>query len=61
MPTTFRSLLDKMGQTPSKKMGRTRSKELSGNDLADAMANHTIRADGPGSGAGLGASRVSDV
>lgn len=45
-----------MGQTPSKKMGRTRSKELSGNDLSEAMAAHTIRADGPGSAASLGQS-----
>ena len=41
-----------MGQTPSKKMGRTRSKELSGNDLSEAMASHTIRGDGPDSAAG---------
>ncbi|RSH91257.1 serine/threonine protein phosphatase Pzh1 [Saitozyma podzolica] len=44
-----------MGQTPSKKMGRTRSKELTPNDLAESMAAHTIsgngtqRADGPSS------------
>lgn len=28
-----------MGQSPSKKMGRTRSKELSANDLADSLAS----------------------
>lgn len=32
-----------MGQAPSKKMGRTRSKELSTAELSDAMASHTIR------------------
>lgn len=31
-----------MGQTPSKKMGRTRSKELSSSDLADKLASTTI-------------------
>jgi len=31
-----------MGQSPSKKMSRTRSKELSASDLADSMANTTI-------------------
>jgi len=44
-----------MGQSPStsKRMGRTRSKELSASDLADSMANTTIssqsRPDGPSS------------
>ncbi|KAI9638390.1 Metallo-dependent phosphatase-like protein [Dioszegia hungarica] len=42
-----------MGQAPSKKMGRTRSKELSTAELTDAMASHTIRADAvPGSPTG---------
>ncbi|KAL1411277.1 serine/threonine protein phosphatase Pzh1 [Vanrija albida] len=37
-----------MGQSPSKKMGRTRSKELSANDLADSLASTKLNS-GPAS------------
>jgi serine/threonine-protein phosphatase PP1 catalytic subunit len=46
-----------MGQSPSKKMGRTRSKELSVNELADSLASTKLssgppRYDGPATAVG---------
>ncbi|EIW69591.1 serine/threonine-protein phosphatase PP-Z1 [Tremella mesenterica] len=38
-----------MGNSPSKKIGRTRSKELSPNDIADSIANVTISVPPPNS------------
>ncbi len=46
-----------MGNSPSKKMGRTRSKELTANDLADSLA--ATKLSGPGIDARNGKRLVS--